>query len=128
MQEIGGPMFNDTKESARLWVQIILWVVIGSIVFGGCHLVALKAWPIYRGLWFEGMRSGNEYISTQESMLYTMMQDYEDLEVQKATASDPDVITAIEGQQLAILDRMKRGVGTIEGHVPSDIARFLAQH
>jgi hypothetical protein len=121
-------MFNDTKESARIWFQIVIWVIIGSIVFGGCSLAYLKVWPIYRGLWFEGMRSGNEYINTQETMLYTMMQDYEDLEVQKATASDPNVITAIEGQQLAILDRMQRGVGTIEGHVPADIARFLAQH
>lgn len=121
-------MFEDTKFSARLLVQILLWVLVGSLVFGGCSLGYLKVWPIVRGMWFEGFRSGNEYINTQETMLYTMMQDYEDLEVQKATASDPDVIMAIEGQQLAILNRMERGVGTIEGHVPADITRFLAQH
>jgi hypothetical protein len=116
------------SEDMKFIAKMVLLIAVVSIVLSGCVVGYLKVWPVLRGMWFEGYRAGNEYISTQESMLYMMMADYEDLEVQKASASDPAIVAAIEGQQAAIIDRMERGVGTIEGHVPTDIARFLAQH
>ena len=117
-----------TEGSIVAWSQILLWVVIGALVLGVCTVGYLKAWPVLRGMWFEGVRSGNEYLTTQESMLYTMMEDYQDLEVQKATIQDPQLISAIEGQQQAIVDRMERAVGTMSGHVPPAISQFLATH
>ena len=119
----------NIREEASLYGLIVRWVIGLALLFGLFTVGYLKAWPTLRGMWFEGMRSGNEYISTQESLLFAMMEDYQDLETQIALNQDrPDVVLALQSQQAAILDRMKRSAATIEGHVPSSVSQFLATH
>ncbi len=122
-------MRDDTKTSARTFAQVVIWAALLGMLLLCVSVAYLKVWPTLRGMWFEGMRSGNEYITTQETMLFTMYADYQDLEAQIALSQDkPAVVAALEAQQEAILERMIRSAASIEGHVPPEIARFLAAH
>ena len=100
-------------------VVLVGLVVLGGAIFGGGY---------YESWWLRGpglavanartdvTRAGNQYITSQQTALLTLLGDY-------------SAVGVTEGQRVYIVGQMWNIVSTLEeGRVPAEVVAFLARH
>lgn len=107
---------------------IFVFVLIGAMVFGGLLLT-----PTFHNLWIKQFRSSNEYVTTKQTLLFRLVNEYEKLEAQitelQTTEGNDQFITAKRGQQKALLDRINNESSLLQAdQVPYEVKRFLSSH
>lgn len=126
-------MWNDFKENVVALFGVSFWVVFIVVLLLITTLGSLALVPTFHNLWIKGFRSSNEYVTTKQTLLYNLVDEYNELEVEiqelQNVENSGNIISAKKGQQEALYNRIKNESRLLqEDQVPYEIKRFLSSH
>jgi len=124
---------NDFKENTILSCGVGFWLVL--IIAGVLALIlgSLALNPTFHNLWIKGFRSSNEYVTTKQTLLFNLVDEYNKLEADiqelQTVENSDNIISAKRGQQIALYNRIKNESRLLNpDQVPYEINQFLNSH
>lgn len=112
---------------------LIVWgiVIIALILIGTIAYTAIL--PALYQFRTEAVQHSQGYIESKQQLLYSLMEDYEDLatDIVKLgdTPQDQTLKTQMESQQAAILERIETEAKMLGSpNVPADVVEFIHSH
>lgn len=121
------------KEHVILGITVTGWTVFIFVLFGGLIFGGLLLTPTFHNLWIKQFRSSNEYVTTKQTLLFRLVNEYEKLEAQitelETTTGNEKYISAKRGQQQVLLDRINNEASLLQtDQVPHKVKQFLSSH
>lgn len=105
-------------------------LAIGFVVV--LTIVGWKMWPTQMAVERDVMQQSHQYTDAKRSMLLKLAEEYEatETDIAKYRANDPvkfkDVVTGMESQQQALLDRIRNEAKMLPpNQVPDSIRKYL---
>lgn len=120
-------MNREQREFFGLSAAVWLFIVVLSILTA---LISLVLWPAYIKFQTEAVHNSQGYVESKQRLLLDLREDYLELEASIAEATDnPDLKRALEAQQEAIIDQMRREAAVLDDpDVPPEVREFLRNH
>lgn len=129
-------MYDEPEESYQLIPPFIIWTFVIILTLTFATVAGVKVYQHYQ-LGIENdntqiIRQSNQYVTSKQEHLVTLMADYRDLQVKiDVLSKDPSNSTTVAGmqdQERAIVREMRQTTATLQpDQIPPDIARFLAE-
>ncbi len=129
-------MYDEPEESYRFIPPFIIWTFVIILALTFATVAGVKVYQHYQ-LGIENrntqiVRQSNQYVTSKQEHLVTLMADYRDLQVKiDVLSKDPSNMTTVAGmqdQERAIVREMRQTTATLQpDQIPPDIARFLAE-
>lgn len=118
-------MNKDSEEAISFGHNaIIVWG--GSFLLLGAIAIGVHAWafPHLQDAETKGLEHSYTYVQTKKELLITLVQQYKQVESQQAlNKGDPDVVSTLEGQKKAIVNRMRSEAGLLRPEEVPDMVR-----
>lgn len=123
---------EDVKTNARMTLSVGWWIAVVVAFMAICSAAYLIAMPTFRNWWIKSFRSSNQYVTTKQTLLFTLYDEYERVETEIAELSTDEsnstLIEALRGQQKSILLRMRQEASLLQpDQVPYTIKTFLSE-
>ena len=121
---------KEYKEAASastfLGLNLIGWIiffVVISIVLTGVYL-GIEKWRQNRLT--EIMRQTNQYVTTQQTMMLTWADEYQENNVRAAETDNAELKTSLHSQNIALCEQMRQASVRIDAqYVPPSVSAIL---
>lgn len=117
---------QGTRAIIQWGVAIILLLLVGALSFAILQPFLVK-------LQTDAAQNSQGYIETKQGLLFSLIEDYQDLETQIVSLGNSDMENqtrqALQAQQASIVNRVQSEAALLDPqYVPQDVQAFLNAH